>query len=56
MKLGPATKFDMRNATTSKRFADDAILTNCDTIVIFPILSYPEAGPRMHGLPNLHFQ
>ena len=37
IKLGPVTKLDKRNKTTSKKFYDDVILTNCDVIVIFPI-------------------
>ena len=37
MKLGPVTKFDKRNKTTSKKNDDDIILANCDAIVIFPI-------------------
>ena len=37
MKLGPVTKPDKRNKTTSKLFDDDVISTNCDLIVIFPI-------------------
>ena len=37
MKLGPETKFDKRNKTTSKSFDDDAMSVNCDVIVIFRI-------------------
>ena len=37
MKLGPVTKLDRRNKTTSKNFEDDVILENCDIIPIFPI-------------------
>ena len=37
MKLGPATKLDKRNKTTSKEIDDDVILKNYDIIVIFPI-------------------
>ena len=37
MKLGPVTKLDKRNKTTSNKFDDDAMLTICDLIVIFPI-------------------
>ena len=37
MKLGPVTKLDKRNKTTSKRFYDDVMSTNCEVIVIFPI-------------------
>ena len=37
MKLGPVTKLDKRNKTTSKKFDKDVISANCDVIVIFPI-------------------
>ena len=37
MKLGPVTKLDKRNKTTSKSFDDDVMSANCDVIVIFPI-------------------
>ena len=54
MKLGPVTKLDKRNKTTSADFDNDVVLTNCDTIVIFPnlwpIWSNPEARFRTHSL------
>ena len=37
MKLGPVTKLDKRNKTTTKQFDDDIMSANCDVIVIFPI-------------------
>ena len=37
MKLGPATKLDKRNNTTSKKFDDDVMSENCDVIAIFLI-------------------
>ena len=37
MKLGPVTKLDKRNKTTSKKYEDDVMSANCDVIVIFPI-------------------
>ena len=37
MKLGPVTKLDKGNKTTSKEFDCEAISANCDVIVIFPI-------------------
>ena len=37
MKLEPAPKLDKLNKTMSKSFDDDAMLTNCDVIVIFLI-------------------
>ena len=37
MKLGPITKPDKKNKTTSKRIDDDVILANFNVIVIFSI-------------------
>ena len=37
MKLGPVTKNDKKNMTTSEKFDDEVISANCDVIVIFPI-------------------
>ena len=37
MKLGPVTKLDRRNKTTSKKFDVNVMSTNCDIIVTFPI-------------------
>ena len=37
MKLGPVTKLDKINKTTSKKFDDDVISKNCDVIVIIRI-------------------
>ena len=37
MKLGPVTKRNKRNKTTSKEFDDDVMSENCDVIAIFPI-------------------
>ena len=37
MKLGRVTKLDKTNTTTLKKLEDDAMLANCDVIVIFPI-------------------
>ena len=37
MKLGPVTKLDKRNKTTSNEFHDDVMSENCGVIVIFPI-------------------
>ena len=37
MKLGPVTKLDKRNKTTSKKFDVDVMSENCDVIVIFQI-------------------
>ena len=39
MKLGPITKLDKRNKTTSKNFDDDVMSRNCDIIAIFSIYS-----------------
>ena len=40
MKLGPVTKIDKRNKTTSKKFDDDFISENCDVIINFPIFGH----------------
>ena len=37
MKLGPVTKLDNRNKTTSKKNYDDVMSASCDVIVFFPI-------------------
>ena len=37
MKLGPVTKLDKKNKTTSKEFYNDVISRNCDVIAIFPL-------------------
>ena len=37
MKLGPVTKLNKRNKTTSKKSNYDVMSVNCDVIVIFPI-------------------
>ena len=37
MKLGPATKLDKRNKTTSKKSDNSVMLANCVAIVIFSI-------------------
>ena len=42
MKLGRVTKLDKTNTTTLKKLEDDAMLANCDVIVIFPI--YGQVG------------
>ena len=48
MKLGPVTKRQKRNKTTSKKFDDDVMLENCDVIVIFPIYGqFGESGSRI---------
>ena len=47
MKLGPLTKLDKRNKTTSKQFDDDVISKNCAVIAIFSIY-----GQFLHPPPN----
>ena len=53
MKLGPVTKLDKRNKTTSKKFDDDVMSENCDVIVIFRIFGQfgavwrPDSGHRV---------
>ena len=43
IKLGPVTKLDKRNKTTSKKFDEDVMSANLDVIVIFPIYGQLEA-------------
>ena len=38
MKLGPVTKIDKRNRETLKNFNYDVTSTNCEVIVVFPIM------------------
>ena len=53
MKLGPATKRDKKNKTTSKYFDDNVMSENCDVIVIFFIFGQfgaarrPDSGQRV---------
>ena len=48
MKLGPVTKIDKRNKTTSKKFDDYVMLIDCDIIAIFPIMANLEqSGTRI---------
>ena len=42
MKLGPVTKIDKWNKSTSKNFDDDITSGNCNVIAIFPI--YGQSG------------
>ena len=37
MKLGQVTKLDESKNSTTKKFDDDVMSANCETIVIFPI-------------------
>ena len=37
MKLGPVTKLDRKNTTTSKKFGVNVMSGNCDVVVFFPI-------------------
>ena len=53
MKLGPVTKLDKRNTTTSKKIDVDVISENCDIIVTFRIFGQfgavqkPDSGRRV---------
>ena len=47
MKLGPVTKLDKRNKTTSKKFDVDVMSENCDVIVIFRIFGQFGAVRRL---------
>ena len=52
MKLGPVTKLDKKNKTTSKTFDVDVMSKNCNVIVIFRIFGQfgavqrPDSGHR----------
>ena len=58
MKLGPITKKNKRNKTTSKIFDDDVISENHDVIVIFSIygqlgaIQKPDSGHRVRKTYN----
>ena len=45
-KLGPVTKLDKRNKTTSKKVNDDVMSANYDVIVVFPIFGQFGAIPK----------
>ena len=53
MKLGPVTKLDKRNKTTSKKIDVDVMSENCDFIVTFQIFGQfgavrrPDSGYRV---------
>ena len=48
MKLGPLTRLDKRNKTTSKNFDDNVRPENCDVIAICPIYDHLEqSGSRI---------
>ena len=53
MKLGPVTKIDKRNKTTSKKFDDDFMSEHCDAIVIirifgqFGAVQRPDSGHKV---------
>ena len=56
MKLGPVTKLDKGNKTTSKKIDDDVTSKNCDAIVIFWIfhqfrtIRRPDYGRRVRKI------
>ena len=43
MKLG---SFDKKNKTTSKKFDDDVMSTNCDVILVFPMYGQFGSVPK----------
>ena len=53
MKLGPVTKIDNRNKTTSKDFDDEVMSGNYDVIIIFQVFGQfgavrrPDSGHRV---------
>ena len=56
MKLGPVTKLDKRNKTTSKKIDDGVISKNCAVTAIFPIYNQfgairkPDSGRIVHRI------
>ena len=56
MKLGPVTKLDKRNKTTSKNLDDYVVSENCDVITIFRIFGQfgavrrPDSGYRVYKI------
>ena len=50
MKLGPVTKLNKRNKTTSRKFYDDVISVKCDVIVIFPVYGQFGAIQKPHSV------
>ena len=53
MKLGPVTKPDKRNKTTSKKLDDGIMSDNCDVIVIFRIFGQFGAVRRLNSRRSL---
>ena len=53
MILGPLTKLDKTNTTTSKKFSDDVMSENCDVIVFFPIMANLQLSESR--IPNVWF-
>ena len=48
MKLGPVTKLDKRNKTTSKKFDDDVMSENCASLSFFQFMANLEqSGSRI---------
>ena len=41
MKLGPVTKLDKRNTTMARKFDNDAMLANCDSMAYNGVLTPP---------------
>ena len=46
LKLGPVTKFDRKNKTTSK-IDDDVVLENCGVTVNFPVFGLEQSGNQI---------
>ena len=53
MKLGPVTKLDKRNKTTSKKFDVDVMSKNCDVIVTFRIFGQSGAVRRPESVKDM---
>ena len=51
MKLGPVTKLDKRNTTMARKFDNDVMLANCDSMACNGVLT-PPPQVKVTPLPN----
>ena len=49
MMLGPVTKLNERNTTTSKKIDDNIMSNNCDITVIFLVYGQFGANQKLHS-------
>ena len=57
MKLGPVTKLDKRNTTMARKFGNDVMLANCDSMACNGVLTPPppsksNSPPKLVTFPN----